>query len=56
MIFEFKNRFHNVNWLATLAYISDIFEFLNNLNMALQGNNVIIFKVQNKMEAVKKKA
>lgn len=55
VIFEFKDRFDDVNWLAKVAYISDIFEFLNNLNMALQGNNVTIFKVQDKVEAARKK-
>lgn len=55
VIFELKDRFHDVNWLAKVAYISDIFEFLNNLNMALQGNHVTIFKVQDKVEAARKK-
>lgn len=35
VIFEFKDRLQDVNWLAKVAYISDILEVLNNLNIAL---------------------
>jgi len=54
-IFEFKDRFHDANWLVKVAYICDVFDFLNNLNLALQGENVTIFKVQEKVEAATKK-
>lgn len=53
-IFEFKDRFHDANWLVKVAYICDVFDFLNNLNLALQGENATIFKVQEKVEAATK--
>lgn len=37
VIFEFKGRFHDVNWLIKVAYICDVFIIMNNLNTALQG-------------------
>jgi hypothetical protein len=55
VIFEFKDSFHDVNWLIKVAYLCDIFDFLNNLNLTLQGSNVTVFKVQEKVEAATKK-
>lgn len=55
VIFEFRDRFHDANWLVKVAYICDVFDFLNNLNLALQGENVTVFKVQEKVEAATKK-
>jgi len=55
VILEFKDSFHDVSWLINLAYLCDIFDFLNNLNPTLQGNNVTVFKVQEKIEAATKK-
>ncbi|XP_064470067.1 zinc finger BED domain-containing protein 5-like [Ornithodoros turicata] len=45
----------NPSWLASLAYLSDIFESLNELNLSLQGKAVTIFKVHDKVEAMTKK-
>jgi hypothetical protein len=35
--------FHIENWLCNLSYIRDIFEKLTNLNVSLQGENVIYY-------------
>ncbi|KAL4089676.1 hypothetical protein QTP88_024675 [Uroleucon formosanum] len=32
------DRFHDANWLVNVAYVCDVFEFLNNLNLVFQGN------------------
>jgi hypothetical protein len=54
-IFEFKDRFHEFDWLTKVAYLCDIFCFLNALSLNLQGTNVNIFKVQEKGEVTTKK-
>jgi len=35
-----KNLFNNEEWLSRLAYLADIFDKLNTLNMGLQGINM----------------
>jgi hypothetical protein len=51
VILEFKDRFHEFDWLTKVAYLCDIFCFLNELRLNLQGVNINIFKVQEKGEA-----
>jgi hypothetical protein len=51
VIFEFKDRFHEFDWLTKVAYLCDIFCFLNELGLNLQGANINSFKVQEKGEA-----
>jgi hypothetical protein len=46
---------NDYSWLATLAYLSDIFTHLNAFNLNLQGIHVTIFKVEDKIEAMIKK-
>jgi zinc finger BED domain-containing protein 5/7/8/9 len=41
--------------LVNQGSLCDIFNFLNNLNLTLQGSNVTVFKVQEKVEAATKK-
>ncbi|XP_028314934.1 zinc finger BED domain-containing protein 5 [Gouania willdenowi] len=53
--FELSDRFCDFVWLSTLAYLADIFEHLNGLNLSLQGKSVTVFQVQNKIEASIKK-
>ncbi|CAI6357184.1 unnamed protein product [Macrosiphum euphorbiae] len=48
-------RLNDFSWLASLAYLSDIFSHLNVLNLSLQGSHVTIFKVEDKIEAMIKK-
>ncbi|CAK8696737.1 unnamed protein product [Clavelina lepadiformis] len=48
---------HYVNdyFYAKLAYLSDVFDQLNQLNMSMQGRNSSVFLVANKVEGFKKK-
>lgn len=41
--------------MAKLAYMADIFDLLNDLNISLQGSCTNIFTLRNKMDAFKKK-
>lgn len=43
------------NWLSTLAYLADIFETLNKLNVQMQGRQMNCFIFWNKLEAFQKK-
>lgn len=43
--------FENNLWLANLAYLSDIFSILNDLNLSLRGPYTNIFTSNNKIEA-----
>uniref|UniRef100_K7GH28 Uncharacterized protein n=1 Tax=Pelodiscus sinensis TaxID=13735 RepID=K7GH28_PELSI len=52
VIFTFKDRFREFDWLTTVA--CDIF-CLNNLSLNLQGTKINIFKVHEKVEATIKK-
>lgn len=54
--FELKDRLMDVSWLSSLAYLSDIFSFLNSLNSSLQGPNVTVFTVHDKVDASIKKS
>lgn len=45
----------NFSWLCSTAYLADVFEHLNVLNLSLQGNNVDMFKVEDKISAMVKK-
>jgi len=42
-------------WVARLAYRSNIFSYINKLNLKLQGLNTTIFNAWNKIESFKKK-
>ncbi|XP_056095124.1 zinc finger BED domain-containing protein 5-like [Rhinichthys klamathensis goyatoka] len=53
--FDLSGRFNDADWLAKLAYLSDIFEHLNGLNRSLQGKSVTLFHTQDKVEAAIKK-
>ena len=45
----FQNLFCDDVWLSKLAYLADIFRFLNELNLSLQGATVDIFQVSDKI-------
>ncbi|XP_053145433.1 zinc finger MYM-type protein 6-like [Hemicordylus capensis] len=45
----------NVDWIAKVAYLSDIFNAINSLNLSLQGPLATIFTMGNKISAFKKK-
>ena len=42
-------------WVARLAYFSDIFSYINKLNLKLQGPDTKILNAWNKIESFKKK-
>ena len=47
--------FSNSVWLAHVAYLTDVFEQLNTLNMSMQGRGNNIFEQYDKIDAFKKK-
>ena len=53
LFLEFKNKeeflsyFNDNNWITSLAYVADIFEKLNILNLKLQGKNTNIIQLLN---------
>lgn len=53
--FQLGSKLHDSNWLSALAYLSDIFQQLNKLNLALQNNSITIFNVWDKIESINKK-
>jgi hypothetical protein len=55
VIFEYEDRFLEFGWLTKVAYLCDIFYFLNDLSLNLQGTNINIFKVEENVEATIKK-
>ena len=52
---NFKDFFNDFSWLARLAYLADIFSHLNELNSSLQGTQVTLFTVQDKIDGTIKK-
>lgn len=53
--FELRNRFSHELWLAKVAYLADIFNRLNDLNLSLQGPTKTAFVVNDKIKAMIKK-
>ena len=47
----FQNFFCDDVWLSKLAYLADVFRFLNELNLSLQGATVDIFQVSDKINS-----
>lgn len=52
---KFVDLLNDENWLCKLAYLSDIFFKLNELNTTLQGKKLNIFSANDKIESFKKK-
>ena len=52
---DLSHYFQDKKWVARLVYLSDIFSYINELNLKLQGPNTTIFNVWNKIELFKKK-
>ncbi|XP_060858960.1 SCAN domain-containing protein 3-like [Metopolophium dirhodum] len=50
-----SDYFENNVWLAKLAYLSDIFSILNELNISMQGPHTNLFISYNKIDAFLKK-
>jgi hypothetical protein len=43
------------SWPSRIAYLADVFEYLNTLNLNLQGIYIDVFHVEDKIEATIKK-
>ena len=60
LFLEFKNKeflsyFNDNNWIASLAYLADIFKKLNIINLKLQGKNTNIIQLRDNLKAFVKK-
>lgn len=51
----FFEKLSDPNWMSTLAYLADIFDELNTLNLTMQGRKMNCFILWNRVEAFKKK-
>ena len=45
----------NTVWITKVAYLSDIFNIINTLNLSLQRPPITVFTMYNKVYALKKK-
>ena len=52
---DLSRYFQDKKWVARLAYLSDIFSYINELNLKLQGPDTTIFNAWHKIESFKKK-
>ena len=52
---SFRNLFCDDVWLSKLAYLADVFRFLNELNLSLQEATVDIFQVSDKINTTVRK-
>ena len=61
LFLEFKNKeeflsyFNDNNWITSLAYLADIFEKLNILNLKLQGKNTNIIQLRDNLKVFAEK-
>ncbi|XP_065254448.1 zinc finger BED domain-containing protein 5-like [Emys orbicularis] len=53
--FHLASYMENNVWLQSLAYLADIFSRINDLNLSLQGLNITVFNVQDRVESMIKK-
>ena len=53
--YEFKNDFENDNFISRMAYLFDIFQTLNVINLLFQGSNSTIAVFISKLEAFTRK-
>ncbi|XP_024597164.1 zinc finger MYM-type protein 6 isoform X2 [Neophocaena asiaeorientalis asiaeorientalis] len=52
---DLAKYFFDEEWVAKLAYLSDIFSLINELNLSLQGSMTTLFNLYNKIDILKKK-
>ena len=52
---DLSHYFQDKKWVARLAYLSDIFSYINEFNLKLQCPDTTIFSAWNKIESFKKK-
>ena len=53
--FRLSDCLTNSSWLLRLAYLADIFTKLNEVNLSMQGKNVTVFTVFDKMSSLLRK-
>lgn len=53
--FRLSSTLHDSDWLQCLAYLSDIFQQINKVNLSLQISSMTIFRVSEKIESMMKK-
>ncbi|XP_043927880.1 zinc finger BED domain-containing protein 5-like [Protopterus annectens] len=53
--FFLASKLHICNWLQVLAYLSDMFQNINKLNLTLQNSSITVFSVSDKSESMIKK-
>lgn len=52
---KYITLFNNFKWFCTVAYLADIFNSLNLLNISLQGKEDNIFHAEDNIEAMLKR-
>ena len=52
---DLASKFSDEKWVLKLAYLCDIFNLLNELNLSLQGKMTAVFKLADKVAAFKDK-
>ncbi|XP_063659565.1 zinc finger MYM-type protein 6 isoform X5 [Pan troglodytes] len=52
---DLAKYFHDEEWVGKLAYLSDIFSLINELNLSLQGTLTTFFNLCNKIDVFKRK-
>jgi len=51
---DLSHYFQDKKWVARLAYLSDIFSYINEFNIKLQGPDTTIFNAWNKIESFRR--
>ena len=51
---ELSHYFPDKKWVASLAYISHIFSYINEFDLKFQGPDITIFNAWNMIESLKK--
>ncbi|XP_055257985.1 zinc finger MYM-type protein 6 isoform X2 [Moschus berezovskii] len=52
---DLAKYFFDEEWVAKVAYLSDVFSLINELNLSLQGTMTTLFNLYNKIDSLKKK-
>uniref|UniRef100_A0A8B9XEI4 Zinc finger MYM-type containing 6 n=1 Tax=Bos mutus grunniens TaxID=30521 RepID=A0A8B9XEI4_BOSMU len=52
---DLAKYFFDEEWVAKVAYLSDVFSLINGLNLSLQGTMTTLFNLYNKIDMLKKK-
>ena len=52
---DYTSFFVDDMWLSTLAYLSNVFSKLNELNLSLQGNSLTVLSAHDKIKGFERK-